>query len=185
MKKALLALLIVALPMTALPQKADEAPDVEPKFIWGIIIVKYLAGQALSMFSQWMVAQMNQKYGTNISGASYSATAADLAKLAIAHYRRSKDTTGGALIERNPSLVPVALKDPAQVAIAQPTTPLKDSDGALNYQGVHIAIVGADAGGALTELRPVKAGFHTGERFKLRVVSTFGGLLVIENINPR
>src|SRR5437762_9866559 len=110
MKKALLVVLVLALgalPVPAFTQKAEEAPEVEPKFIWGIIIVKYLAGQALSMFSQWMVAQMNQKYGTNISGASYSATAADVAKLAIAHYRGTKDTTGGALIERNPSLVPV------------------------------------------------------------------------------
>ena len=185
MKRAIAALLVAALAAPAFVRSEEPAPEVEPKFIWGVIIVKYVAGQALSMFSQWMVAQMNQKYGTNISSASYSATAADLAKLAIAHYQQSRDTTGGALIERNPSLVPVALKNPAQVAVANPTTPLTGSQGSENYQGVHIAIVGASADGTLTELRPVKAGFRTGERFKLRAVSTFGGLLVIENINPR
>ena len=188
MKKLLVACLILALgalPVPAFTQKAEDAPEVEPKFIWGVIIVKYVAGQALSMFSQWMVAQMNQKYGTNISSASYSATAMDLARLAIARYQQTSDTTGGALIERNPTLVPVALKNPAQVALANPTTPLTVSDGSENYQGVHIAIVGATRDGTLTELRPVNAGFRTGERFKLRAVSTFGGLLVIENINPR
>ncbi|HYL89206.1 MAG TPA: hypothetical protein VEU32_10630 [Burkholderiales bacterium] len=91
----------------------------------------------------------------------------------------------GAVIDRNPSLVPVALKNPAQVAVAQPATPLQDVGGDVNYQGVHIAIVGAERDGTITELRPVMAGFRTGERFKLRAVSTFGGLLVIENINPR
>lgn len=185
MKRAIAALLVAALAAPAFSQSDEKAPEVEPKFIWGVIIVKYVAGQALSMFSQWMVAQMNQKYGTNISSASYSATAMDLAKLAIAHYRQTGDTTGGALIERNPTLVPVALKNPAQVAVGNPSTPLTGSEGNENYQGVHIAIVGATRDGTLTELRPVKAGFRTGERFKVRAVSTFGGLLVIENINPR
>jgi hypothetical protein len=50
---------------------------------------------------------------------------------------------------------------------------------------VHIAIVGASPSGALAELRPIRTGFRSGERFKLRAVSTFGGLLVIHNVNPR
>jgi hypothetical protein len=188
MKKTLVAALILAvgaLPIPAWTQKDEPAPDVEPKFIWGVIIVKYVAGQALSMFSQWMVAKMNEKYGTNISSASYSATAGDLARLAIAHYRQSKDTTGGAMIAANPMLAPVGLKEAQVTTSAAPTAPLKLTDGTANYEGIHIAIVGADRDGTIRELRSVKAGFRTGERFKLRAMATFGGLLVIENINPR
>jgi hypothetical protein len=190
MKRALLAALIVALgalPVPALTQaqgQAEESPEVQPKFIWGIVI-KYVAGEVFSMFSSWMVAQMNQRYGLSISSASYSATAMDVGKLALEHFRRTKDTTGGAVIGANPTAAPVGLKEGQVTTLAAPSVPLKLTDGAANYEGIHLAIVGADRAGNITELRPVKAGFRTGERFKLRAMSTFGGLLVIENINPR
>ena len=71
------------------------------------------------------------------------------------------------------------------IRIERPSTPIAVSDGSPNYQGVHIAIVGTDDKGQITELRSVKAGFRTGERFKLRAISTFGGQLMIENINPK
>ncbi|HUQ74574.1 MAG TPA: hypothetical protein VM183_07595 [Burkholderiales bacterium] len=187
MKKVLVTLLVLslgALPVPAWTQQPEETPDVEPKFIWGILI-KYVAGEVFSMFSQWMMGKMNERYGTNISGASYSATATDIARLALDHFRRSRDTTGGAVIRSNPTLVPVGLKETQETTSAAPGAPLKLTDGTANYEGIHLAIVGADRSGTITELRPVKAGFKTGERFKLRAMSTFGGLLVIENINPR
>ncbi len=188
MKKSLRTIaLVTALSFTgAVCAQSDESPDLQPKFLplWGIVI-KYVAGEVFSMFSQWMVAKMNEKYGLNISSASNSAMAMDIARLAIEHYRGSRDTTGGAVIEQNPTLAPVALKDAQRPTVGQPAAPLKLSDGTANYEGIHLAIVGADRNGTITELRPVKAGFHTGERFKLRAISTFGGLLVIENINPR
>ena len=187
MKKTLAVALIVsmgALPLPAWTQKAHHAPDVEPRFIRGIVI-KYVAGEALSMFSQWMVAKMNEKYGTSISNASYSAMATDIGMLALNYYRGSRDTTGGALIAANPTNAAVGLKETQLTTSAPPTEPLKLSDGTANYEGIHLAIVGADRSGRLTELRSVKAGFRTGERFKLRAMATYGGLLVIENINPR
>ena len=185
MKKALIAALIVALvPATAWTQKADEAPDVEPKFIWGILI-KYVASEAFSMFSQWMVTKMNERYGTNISGASYSATAMDIGRLALGYYRGTRDTTGGAVIAATPGAAPVGLREAQVTTLAAPSAPVTVKDGSANYEGIHLAIVGADREGRLTELRPVKAGFRTGERFKLRAMATYGGLLVIENINPR
>jgi hypothetical protein len=186
MKKTLIALLIVALaaPLPAWTQKAEEAPDVEPKFIWGILI-KYVAGEAFAMFSQWMVSKMNERYGTNISNASYSAMATDIGMLALNYYRGSRDTTGGAVIAANPTAGPVGLREAQVTTSAPPSAPLKVSDGNANYEGIHLAIVGADREGHITELRPVKAGFRTGERFKLRAMATYGGLLVIENINPR
>lgn len=186
MKKTLIAALVIALalPLPAWTQKAEDAPDVEPKFIWGILI-KYVASEAFSMFSQWMVTKMNERYGTNISNASYSATAMDIGKLALSYYRGSRDTTGGAVIAANPTETPVGLREAQVTTSAAPSAPLTLKDGSANYEGIHIAIVGADRAGRLTELRPVKAGFRTGERFKLRAMATYGGLLVIENINPR
>ena len=186
MKKTLAAALIVALalPVPAWTQKAEEVPDVEPKFIWGILI-KYVASEAFSMFSQWMVAKMNERYGTSISGASYSATAMDIGKLALNYYRGTRDTTGGAVIAANPTAAPIGMREAQVTTSAAPSAPLKLTDGTANYEGIHLAIVGADRSGRITELRPVKAGFRTGERFKLRAMATYGGLLVIENINPR
>jgi hypothetical protein len=104
---------------------------------------------------------------------------------AVDYLRGKSDTTGGAYIARNISDGPAELKETPQVAIERPSTPITVSDGSPNYQGVHIAIVGTDRNGQITELRSVKAGFRTGERFKLRAISTFGGQLVIENINPK
>jgi hypothetical protein len=179
------ALIALPLPASSETDQTEEAPKVEPKFIWGVIILKYVAGEVFSTFSQWLVARMNEKYGLSISTASNSAMATDMAKLAIEHFRRKPDTTGGATIGANPTLAPVGLKEGSQITFARPATPIQLTDGASNYEGIHLAIVGAERDGTLTELRAVKAGFHTGERFKLRAISTFGGLLVIENINPR
>jgi hypothetical protein len=54
-----------------------------------------------------------------------------------------------------------------------------------HYEGVHIALVVVAADGKQFDFRPINAGFKTGERFKVRVVSTFAGELTLENINPR
>lgn len=184
MKKTVIAMVVAALALPAWSQPAEEAPDVQPKFIWGVLI-KYVASEAFAMFSSWMVTKMNERYGTNISNASYSATAMDIGKLALAYYRGSPDTTGGATIGANPTAMPVGMREAQVTTSAAPTAPLKLTDGSANYEGIHLAIVGADRQGRITELRPIKAGFRTGERFKVRAMATYGGLLVIENINPR
>jgi len=62
------------------------------------------------------------------------------------------------------------------------TTAITDAAG-VDYHGAYIAIVGADTEGKVTSVRPLKAGFRTGERFKLRALTTFGAHVVIENIN--
>lgn len=66
-----------------------------------------------------------------------------------------------------------------------PGMPVKVEGGRENYQGVHVALVGFDRGGNALGFRPVTDGFRTGERFKLRVLPTFDGILVINNINPK
>lgn len=163
--------------LPAYPQTPAEAesPDVQPKFIWGVLILKFVAGEVFSSFSQWTYTKIT---GKPVEGGSMLASAVD-------YLRGKSDTTGGAYITRGITDGPAGLKDTPQVAIERPSTPITVSDGSPNYQGVHIAIVGTDDKGQITELRSVKAGFRTGERFKLRAISTFGGQLVIENINPK
>src|SRR3954463_11754533 len=73
----------------------------------------------------------------------------------------------------------------APIVVGDPDKPLVADGKKENYQGVHMALVVAEDGGKTFTFRPVNEGFRTGERFKLRVLSTFGGELTIENINPR
>ena len=91
--------------------------------------------------------------------------------------------TGSAFIARSRSDAPVGATETTQLTAT--TTAISDDQGQTDYQGALIAIVGADQAGNVNDVRPVKAGFKTGERFKLRAVSTFGAHLVIENINAR
>ncbi len=74
---------------------------------------------------------------------------------------------------------------PRDVVIGRPNKPLELQDKEANYQGVHVAIVTINAQGKPEAIRSVKDGFRSGERFKLRVVATFEGLVAIENINPK
>ena len=168
---------------------AKSASDAQPKFIWGILI-KFIASEAFSAFEEWMATKISEQVGgaladTPLSGGSEAAgtIAASAARMAVQLLLKKGDTKGGAFISRSPD-TPAGLKNPPLVTVSAPTAPVVVDKGTPNYQGMHIAIVGADRQGNLTELRPVKAGFRTGERFKVRAMSTFAGPLVIENINP-
>ena len=90
--------------------------------------------------------------------------------------------SGKAFIARSLSDGPAGVKETMQLGAT--TTAITDEAGA-DYQGAHIAIVGADKAGNVTEVRPIKAGFKTGERFKLRALTTFGAHVVVENINAK
>lgn len=88
-----------------------------------------------------------------------------------------------AFVSRSMTDGPAGAKEALQLA-ATPSTAITDETG-VTYQGVHIAIVGADRAGAIKDVRAVREGFKTGERFKVRTVSTFAALVVIENINAK
>ena len=162
-------------PAAAAPTTEGDAINVEPKFIWGVLIIKFIAGEVLSTFAQWSYTKIT---GKPVENRSMLASAVD-------YLRGKSDTSGGAYIQRGIADGPAGLKETPQITIERPSTPITVEAGTPNYQGVHIAIVGTDRKGEITELRSVKAGFRTGERFKLRAISTFGGQLVIENINPK
>jgi len=103
----------------------------------------------------------------------------------FSEWTKSRLTTKGAgtaFIARSLSDGPAGAKETMQLTAT--TTAITDEAGS-DYQGAYIAIVGADSAGNVGDARPAKAGFKTGERFKLRAVSTFGAHVVIENINAR
>ncbi|MEK9804464.1 MAG: DUF4384 domain-containing protein [Curvibacter sp.] len=53
-----------------------------------------------------------------------------------------------------------------------------------NFQGAHVAVVGFDGQGQVTGLRPLQTSFRSGERIKLKVISSFDAWFVIENVSP-
>ena len=105
--------------------------------------------------------------------------------MAVDSLRSKGDTSGGAFIARSMSDGPVGNKESLAISAEKPSTVITLEEGSPDYQGAHIAIVGADKEGNITDVRSAKSGFRTGERFKVRTVSTFGAHLVIENINAK
>jgi len=89
------------------------------------------------------------------------------------------------LADMNPPLGTKSAGGILNVGTAEPKAALTVENGRENYQGVHVAIVGFNKAGSVTGLRPVTAGFKTGDRIKLKVLPTFEGIAVIENINPK
>ena len=154
-------------PATSDSTEVQEAP--RPKFIWGLLLnlaFKY----AMSAFTDWLESKLT----TNLSSPS------SLQKLLF--------NSRQAVIVPLSSISPTKAKSAGaveNVTTREATTPLTVENGRENYQAVHVAIVGFDRDGNVTTLKPVTAGFKTGERFKLKVLPTFDGILVIENINPK
>lgn len=154
------------------PAPAAPAGDeeVKPKFIWGILLniaLKY----AVSAFSSYLVGKLTEQ----ITPASLSAM--------LLH---SKSAAIVPLASVGPGgLAAKSAGAPANAVAGEPTAPLRIENGRENYQAVHVALMNFDRAGNAHGFHPVTAGFNTGERFKLRVLPTFDGILVIDNINPR
>jgi hypothetical protein len=169
-RKIVAAAVIAALVGTAAAQTPAQAPsseEVQPRFIWGVLIqmaVTKLGGFAWDVFTRWMEAKLTggldsltDKMVLGLTGAS------------------------GASIAPRSATIPTE----SGVVVGTPSAPLSVDDGKENYQGANFAILAGPKGSSDLQARPINAGFKTGERFKIRVVSTFAGELVLENINPR
>ena len=146
----------------------SNAEEVEPRFIWGILIqlaVSRVGTFAWDMFSQWLQAKLTG----GSAGLTDRITLGNFLSSAASIRPRSASVTARA----------------TDIVVGTPSAPLTTENGKENYQGANIAILVAEPNGTTFKVRPVNQGFKTGERFKLRIVSTFGGELSIENINPR
>ena len=171
---------LAAQPPSAPPpqQPVTEAdPDApQPKFIWGLLILKFAAGEVFSNFSQWTYSKLTGK-----PNESKTTTAS-----AIDYLRGKGDTTGGARRRAQPLADPVpGFKERRLIALDRPSTPIVISQGAPNYQGVHISIAGADRRRNITDLRPVKPASRPASASRLRSIVHFGATWCIENINPK
>jgi len=169
------ALTLVAFAGASIPARAEdpnqpppqtEEPQQEGKFVWGLLL-KLVAPVVFDMFADWVKNKLMK-----------TSAAQDLSKMAT-------DTAEAAIVSLNSWLTSrdIVLVSPN----AQEGTPVAgltvDKSGE-NYQGVNIALVEVDAAGKPKGYRTIKDGFVTGERFKIRVLSTFDGVIVLGNINP-
>jgi hypothetical protein len=180
-RRLLAALVALAVACPGFAQQAKEAPpaaaeeEVQEKFIWGFLIqyaVSRLSSHVFEVFLKWLAPKLTG--GTAGLADRVSALLARDSGATIA-----PRAAGGALLPAG------ARPGGGEVVLGNPDKPLQLDGDKANYEGVHVALMMEEDGGRSFAFRPVSQGFRTGERFKLRVVSTFGGELVIENINPR
>lgn len=157
------------------PQVATASDEqYEPKFIWGILIniaVKY----AISAFTSYMIGKLTDKLTPQAVNSMV-----DRSRLSARIKPLAEVVANG--------IITLALKEgpvPENTVAGVPTTPIKVENGRENYQAVHVALLNFDRQGNALGFHPVSEGFTTGQRFKLRVLPTFDGLLTIDNINPR
>lgn len=157
-------------PATAADGAAPPAEgEVQPRFLWGFLInvvVSRLGGLVWDIFSTWL--------SQRITGGLDMATDRLTSNLFGNSGARVRPRASGAVEARA-----------ADIVTGNPAAPISVNDGRENYQGAHVAILVANADGKTFTARPISEGFRTGERFKIRILSTFGGELVLENINPR
>lgn len=167
---ALLILSMVFAPQPWAQDKKDEPPQVEPKFIWGLVInyvISEIGSFVFSSFKSWLF----QKLASNLAEG-----------LAPGVSRLLSKNSGAQIVDAKSA--GILSKDAVNTTAEAPTVPLSAESGKENYQGVQISVGVTDKDGKLN-FRPVSQGFRTGERFKLHVIATFAGQMMIENINPK
>ncbi|BAO30976.1 DUF4384 domain-containing protein [Sulfuritalea hydrogenivorans] len=156
---------------TAPPAGSDAGEELKPKFIWGILI-KFAVNYAISAFGSYLMGKLTEQITPqNIASMLLRSKSASIVPLGSVG-------AGGTMGAKSAGA-------PENTVAGEPTTPLKVENGRENYQAVHVALMNFDRAGNALGFAPVTAGFRTGERFKLRVLPTFDGLLVIDNINPK
>ncbi len=167
---AYLSLSILFAPQVWAQDKKEQPPQVEPKFVWGLLInyvLSEIGSAVFSAFKGWL----SQKLTSSLE-----------AGLDAGMSRMMSKNSGARIVPANST--GILSKDAVNTTAQDPSAPLKAENGKENYQGVQLSIGVADQDGKLS-FRPLNQGFRTGERFKLHVIATFDGLMMIENINPK
>ena len=163
------ALLAPGAGWTQQPPAPVQDDEVQPRFIWGVIInfaLSKIGGLIWDIFARYLESKLTGGMDAVVDHATASLLGSSNGKV--------KPRSSTAVSARG-----------AEVVVGTPDTALRAGDGKENFQGVHIALMMAQPDGKSFQFRPVNEGFKTGEKFKLRVISTFGGEMTIENINPR
>jgi hypothetical protein len=155
------------------PVSSNQSEELQPKFfIWGLLL-NVAFKFAMAAFTEWRQNKLTNDLSNPLN---YKKLLLNSATAGLV------STVGGGV---GALLGFKGVGAPENTVADLPTKPIQMENGQPNYQGAHVAIVGFDKSGAVTGLQPVVAGFHTGDRIKLKVLPTFDALLVIENINPQ
>lgn len=142
---------------------ADEEKP-EPKFIWGVLINVALS-KVGSLLMDWATNKL-----TNSLTLGFSSL---LQKSAAVGFEPEL-----------PSVSEKTLWDMENIVLGEPPASLKIEDGKENFQGLVVSLAVFDSSGKPIEFRPVNANFKSGEKFKLRVLSTFDGQMSILAQSP-
>ncbi len=176
--RLLIGLLIATLLLPAraqtppLPDPAGPSEEVQPKFIWGLVLniaVKF----AMNAFTEWRSRKLTNDLNNPINYRQLLMNSATAGLVS---------TAGGAV---SALFGFKSVGAPENTVADLPTKSIELNNGQPNYQGAHVALVAFDRAGTVTGLRPVTAGFRSGDRIKLKVLPTFDALVVIDNINPQ
>lgn len=157
--------------MPAIQGKADTTNNesgseevAQPKFVWGILI-DFIASKAFQIFFDWASKKVFQGMEQSLTIAREAAVSAPgAATLAI--QRKSS---------------PIA----PNVTDSAPSSLMVVENGKENYQGAILSLLVLQPDGRSLTVRPISAGFKSGEKFRIRIGATFDGELSLDNINPQ
>lgn len=139
--------------------------EPQPKFIWGILI-KFAASKAFEMFSEWAA----KKVFSGMTLPSFMPRSAAVS------------APGSAVLA--PAMKGGVTPIIPNVTDKAPSAPLVVQNGKENYQGAVLSLLVLQPDGETLAVRPLSAGFKSGEKFRIRIGATFEGELSFDNINP-
>ena len=154
------------------PPAGPDGQQAEGKFVWGILI-KLAAPYVLDYFSHWVKRRIATAHEDRPSMGKLEGNSHFASIVSLYNYMTGKG--GGEF----------SAAAPPNVGSGAPVTELQTGNNGENYQGVNITLIGVDANAQVSEFRTVADGFTTGERFKLRILSTYEALVVLGNITPK
>lgn len=141
---------------------------MEPKFVWGILL-NLVANYAMSTLSSWLLHKLTDQADLPAKLDQLQNNSLTAAILPLVRFALGVKSAGAV----------------ENTTAAGPAQPFSLKEGRPNYQGLNITVLGFAGDGQFQGVRPLSAKFTNGDRIKLKVLPTFDGLLVVENINPQ
>lgn len=154
--------------------KVGPPDEFQPKFLFFGFLLNVVLKFAMASFKEWRHQQLTSEF---IDPGHYK-------KLLLNSTLSSLVSSVGGMLLPLPSFSFKSVDGPGEAAALPVKQAAEAENRPANFQGAHVAVVGFDAAGAVTGLRPLDDVFRTGERVKLKVLSTFDAWVVVENINP-
>lgn len=156
--------------------------DVQPKFfIWGLVF-NFVYKVAMETFKAW---RAQREAGTLDDPINYRQVLRNASSATIVSSATSAVVQAVLGVDVSAVFGSKGIGAEENTVANLPTQAVTAQDGQVNYQGVHVALVAFANDETYRGVRPVTAGFTTGERFKVKLLPTYDALVVIENITPQ